>query len=343
MFEIKMKNQGTLSRMVDHFNQIWPFNDIQILIEDKINGTEISLIGYPDFTFEILFGSIRFISQPVVFCVMRYTIFYIVWDFEKANPIKFYIDDQEVSSIEDSKEKLVITHPPTTYINDSKTNIYNCDDYWKGWRQDLFNNRKLKKDRVLKSIDEQFEELNLSIFSLKAHLINFSTNQKLLLFNILPILRSLLYWNEKSQSYNPLLFRLAGYLNYSLPLYTLSKEARQHILHINKSEMQFLYSDSVSLDKLSPTHKQTDFQEWIFSKVIYEKSEFSYKDIIGYAANTMSFAHFDVDTYVILRGLIDKKFLQTSMLLEIITQITHLSIHFGQELINKYDKIRLAE
>lgn len=335
-----MKNQGTLTKIVDHINRIWPFKETIFLIEDKVNEIDISIKGNVDFTFEILVGDFKYISQPVVFSVLRYSIFCVTWDFDKKDPIKFYLDGQEVNSLEIKADKLVITHSPTSYVKIVDDEFKNFDDSWEIWRRDLFNigKGKLKEKRVFKSIDEQFEELRLSIFSLEAGLINFKENEKLLLFNILPILRSLLFWYKTSSNYNPLLLRLAGFLNHSLRVYSLSEDAVQDIPDFKNGEIQFLYLDSVSLNKLSSNHKLTDFQEWLIAKVIFEKSEFSNKDIIGLAANTMSFTHFDVDTYIILKDLIDKKFLQTSMLLDIIIQITHLSIHFGHELLKMFDE-----
>lgn len=343
--KIKMKSQGTLSKIVDHINNIWPFRETSILIEDKVNGTIISITGHLDLTFEILVGEFKFISQPVVFSVTRYAIFCITWDFTKKDPIKFYLNGQEIKSFAENKDKFVITHSPTSFVLNHEDVNGDFDDHWKKWRLNLYNsdNVKLKEGRVFKSIDEQFEELKLSIYSLETHLNNFSSNQKLLLFNILPIIRSLLFWREKSKTYNPLLFRLAGCLNHSLLIYTLSEVKRQEILNNIKESTQFIYSDSVSINKYSPNHVPTDFQEWLNTKVIFESSEFSNKDIIGFAANTMSFAHFDIDTYLILKDLIDKRFLQTSMLLDIVIQITQISIHFGKEILKSYNEKKIVE
>lgn len=333
-----MQKQGSLTTIVDHINTIWPFRESLLLVEDKVKGTDISITGCCDFTFEIGVGGKIFRSQPVVLCVMKYIFICITWDFDIDIPIKLYIDGTEVKSLTDCKDRLVITHSPTSYniIQDGVPD--DLLNNWKNWRNELFKRPiKQSENRVLKQLDEQFEELRLCILSLNAHLNNFSSNPKLLLFNILPILRSLLFWNDR-KTYNPLLFRLAGYLNQDMYLYALSEETRRNLVNINDIENQFTHLDLVSLQKKSPYQELTDFQEWLISKVIFERSEYSYLDLVGYAANTMSFAHFDVNTYVILIDLIDKKILKTSIFMDIIIQITNFSILFGQELLRKYDE-----
>ncbi|HET6556409.1 MAG TPA: hypothetical protein VFG54_03785 [Prolixibacteraceae bacterium] len=339
-----MQNQGTFNRIIDDINRIWPFKESVILIEDRVDENMISILGHPDLTFEIQIGNCTFLSQPVVFCVMRYIDISVTWDLEKADPIRFYIDGQDVISINYTQDRLVITHPPTSYnINLNNDGEFDCT--WEEWRFDLFDKtkddgsgllrRRNKHLLVYKSIDEQFEELGLSIISLKEHLRNFSGNDNLLLFNILPILRSLLYWNDKSKTYNPLLFRLAGFLNYRLPVYTYSEEKRQQQRDFFK-DATFSYMDSVSLSMKSSLDNQIDFQEWLSMKVILNETEFSNKDIIGYAANTMSFAHFDVDIYSVLKELINKRFMESSMLKDILILIANLSIYFGEGILKKY-------
>lgn len=332
-----MKIQGTISTTIDNINRIWPFQSPIKLVEDNVNDTSISIVGLPDFSFEIIIDNVRFISQPVVFSVFKFIVLCITWDFGNVKPINLYFDGVQVKSIDESAERLVITHPPTSYNINQNTNNDIKNDAWRNWRIDLFNRpAKENEKRIRKSVDEQFEELRLSIFSLKSHLVNFKENQNLLLFNILPILRSLLYWQDKPKfnpNYNPLLFRLAGCLNQQMNLYSFPEEIKLQFQNLIEVKPTFSSIELASIEKTSPVQKLIDFQEWLTSIIIFEKSNFTYQQIIGYAASTMSFAHFDVDTHLILKELVDKRFFSSSMLLDIVIRITSITIYFGEELL----------
>ncbi|WP_372776344.1 hypothetical protein [Mangrovibacterium sp.] len=333
--------EGTLTKIIDNINSIWPVTEDTIIVEDFCNGTAIKIIGHQNFTFEIELDQYKFISQPVVICAFRSIILHVVCNKRKKAPIDFYIDGKEVKPFNKCKEKLAIAMPPTSYCVNKNTVDVVSDITCRKWRSDLFHTGTglTQNNRVQKSKIEQVNELRLSIFSLKEHQKNFSCHQDLFLFNTLPILRSLIYWRtENSKNYNPLLFRLAGSLDIELNMYALSDESYKEYKQIGLGDPTFAHLEYVSFNKMSDAQTLIDFQDWLNKDAIFGESNYKNKDIILYAANTMSFAHFDPDTHVILKDLKEKKTLNTSMLVEMVNRVVELTIHFGNKILDVLEK-----
>lgn len=330
------KQQGSLTKIIDDINIIWPFKEQVILIKDNFEGYQISVVGNPDFTFEVKVRDKIFVSQPVIISAVRYVIMTITWELGKDNPVSFYLDGIPIDSVKKNKKRIVIATPPSSGVLNSGNDLSEYNDKWERWRSKHYENPvKRRGERKKKSMSEQFNELSLAIETLKSELVESQNNADLFLYKVLPVLRALVFWKDNSL-YSPLLFRLAGYLNHKLVIYAMPKAVRNNTDLPSKESIVFSYQDNASMEKLFPNQVLTDFQEWLCTNVITGDSIMTYRDIIEKAANTMSFAHFDPDNHIIIEELKGRLFLASSMLFDIIQLISKITCELGSQLIWEY-------
>lgn len=327
--------------LVLEFPNDWPVKqEIEIFAVNQ-NGTEIKIISKVDGSLSFIINGERYDTQIIEFSRAKRALLSLLWKFSKANKIEVYLNSERIGTKDNEEIFLISSNYPDknkgTSFSDSERDS-KCKE-WIEWRKHRYKNPKTvpRKDRVIKDIEIQFHELEQAIRSLEKHLEVFKDDSNLLLLNSFPILRSLLFWpDKKSKNYNPLLLRLAGYLELPLPVYAFKD-------WINKTSEDPLFKDSVrnqvhnypSIKRRYPNEELMDFQEWLNMEVIKdtkagEKTIFRWKDIIFDGANTISSSHFDDDVPIFIDNLENLTEWGRSSLFNYLLTIIDVSIIFGK-------------
>ena len=285
--------------------------------------------------------TMTYTSQVIEFSNAKRAIISICWE---DTIFKVLINGEELKNsndksifIIDSKPELNIPLPSL----DSTMVKEGCKK-WTEWRKDKFLNKKKepKKGRRLVSIEEEITSLSTAIKDLNQILQSRELIDSNSLQSIFPILRSLLFWtNGKKSNYNPLLYRLAGKLSLSLPIYAFPND---HPFNNNNHHLLLTYNHA-SLTKQFPSQVIMDFQEWLNSNLIIERDDtpFILKDLIIEGANTRSYGHFDEDVPIKLDILNDSQFKNFPIILSIIGHVSEITIHYGNIIISRYKNTKI--
>lgn len=330
--------EGTIFAVIC-FPEVWPPNNSIVLFEK--NGTQI--IGQIDGSLKLNIEHHVFYSQSIEFTKAKRALLFISWN--ESTGITVHINSEKLDSDENNVTLRVTSKEP---INNLVKSFDNTDSKkackeWVAWRKHHYGSAKQspKQNRVLKSTEDQFEELNSAIESLVHHIVNFKEQNNLFLINALPLLRSLLFWGDaKAQNFSPLLFRIAGLLGSELPIYAFKNR-----LDEIAGNPLFENLSSVSIDNRPSTIQKwpnevlMDFQEWLRSKIILKREgqdeSFRWIDIIFEGANTNSASHFDEDSPVIIEELKGIIIFGQSQYYEYVIAATEITIELGRYLISK--------
>ncbi len=191
------------------------------------------------------------------------------------------------------------------------------------------------------------EELSNSIESLQSHQVTFQEKENLYLANILPILRTLLFWPDGKglgSIYNPLLLRIAGYYDLPLPVYVMSdrlKETMDNPLFSGAITHRTL--NVPSLIQKHSNEKLLDIQEWLEMEILIDRNDSSpkayrWKDLIFEGANSSSFTHFDTDIPIFIDSLKSALSWDRSMFFEYVKSIANIAIELGIKTIKAANK-----
>ena len=274
----------------------------------------------------------------------------IAWDENEINYIilnGLFVDKSTNSNVLECSFENTVQNMGIIYNN---SNIKSKCTAWINWRNIhyAFPQQNSKDDKIVKSIEEQFAELNNSIKELR-HLSEevFLKNQDYLLPSIYAKLRVLLFWpdNIKNKSYKPLLIRLAGFLKLPLPLYAYPNDMHyKKFLAIHsigyKPSFSIQYNHA-SIDKKEVGMDIVDLQEWLNSLFVDVNGEINYrlKDFIFDLSNTFG-AHNDEDVSKKVKTLKDFAVKNSNGVKSIIENVTLVTINSGLYVLNEYKKIK---
>jgi hypothetical protein len=327
-------NNGMITMVVD-FPSVWPVKVDNILYQNKLKDLDVTLKCLSDGSLSVTLNHLIFNSQRIKFLNAHRGLITLLWDLSLGE-IKLMINDVYIqSAICIDYFKVYSLFPVVEDINsiNHQESISACRK-WIEWRASKFNSNKVKaeNERILVTIDKQFNQLEVSINNLKKFIIEYNEEPVYLIYNALPILRALLYWREGRKTYNPLLLRLAAFANTPLPVYVI----KDRIKEINEDE---LFKDISRADTMNfPTtvnkfesEELIDFQEWldmeaIVDKVDYNTKVFKWKEIIALSANTSSFSHFDDSIPFIVDRLSNSIMWDRSQLFNYVVNISKVTI-----------------
>lgn len=329
--------EGTISAVMC-FPEVWPPLYSMVLFEK--NGAQ--LIGEIDGSLKFNISDHVFCSQRIEFTKAKRALLFITWN--ESTGITVHINSEKLDSAENNEPLKVTSKEP---INNPVKSFDKPDSKkackeWVAWRNHHYGSAKqsAKKNRVIKSFDNQLEELNSAIQSLEHHTNNFKDQHNLFLINALPLLRSLLFWGDgKAKNFSPLLFRIAGLLSTELPIYAFKNrldEIADNPLFENIASASI--DNRPSTVQKWPNEELMDFQEWLQSKIILkrENQEESYRwiDIIFEGANTNSASHFDEDSPIIIEELKGITVFGQSQYYQYVMAVTEITIELGRYLIS---------
>lgn len=297
--------------LVIYFPTPWPAPANLELVRFANESVKIVILANPIGNLTIILNEntkdeLIFNSQPIIFSKAPRGIISIIW---KDNQIEFSINsilvkNSEVSTPLIIESKFPVEEKVFSWQDEKVTE--NCRE-WLNWRKHKYGNLKIeaKSGRRIKTIQEQTQELATAITTLNFFLQHLVNGNHLFLANILPILRSLLFWpDKKSNSYNQLLIRIAGLKNLPLPVYARVSISKSEIPNILNEAILHFKNNVPSIQKIYQSQKLMDLQEWLHSEVIIQRptstpsSEidiYRIKDLIFDAANTLGTAHYDDD------------------------------------------------
>lgn len=337
--------EGSLFSVIE-FPQIWPPQKAITIIQQEMDGYLFTLSVVEEGRLLLRIGEEEFLSQKIIFKKSHRGLLSISWNKDKEPKINVNVNSLHLQSSENSEPFLVDSKE---HILEKKLSFQTAEadskcKKWREWRNEKYGNLKkeAKKERVLKTQEHQFQELRDSLDILRNALSHVYVNENIFLITVLPLLRSLLFWpDKKSKNYNPLLFRLAGYLNLDLPVFAFKdriSQVKENSLF--KDAVGHLVNNHPSLQQKNPNEEIIDFQEWIEMEMILirnseEVKTYRWKDIIFEAANTISASHFDDDIPVIIDKLKKAIAFDQDLFLNYILTITKITIDIGSYIIHQ--------
>ena len=334
-----MKKEGSIFSVLS-FPEQWPPATEVTILKTTNEQSEILIRGNQDGSLEFHIDSLKFVTSPIEFVRAHRALLSVHWNTDEvekikvfANSIQIKADNREIFKI-DSNYEIDKDEPPPTLkeINTA------CVDWiqWRKHRYGSLEKKEPKKNRVAKTVQEQIEEFNAALVSLKNNFELYGKDRLLLVINTLPILRSLLFWPDKKGPYNPLLFRLAGVFNLGLPVFALGyriRDTRENQLF--KDAASHKVYNFPSMKKKHRNEILIDFQEWLnmdFQR--FDKSEcLRWKDLIFEGANTISASHFDDDKLKYLDELSKIIVWDKSDLVNYLVCIIGITLDYGQIII----------
>lgn len=215
-----------------------------------------------------------------------------------------------------------------------------CKD-WKNWRiENLIVPQKESQYRKTKSLEEQSEELKRSLKSLEDDIEKLQKADYSGLITISNTLRGLLFWPDnikRISTYNPLLFRLAGYYELDLPVYA-------QIINSDDEESNKYFGSTIfgstinEPDIIKKSDRETimDFQEWLHSEVIHSNKgsiKWRWKDLIFELANQTS-SHFDQGLHLNIDKLNKDIFLERKLIVSHVICVSEITIKLGEYILN---------
>jgi|688.fasta_scaffold96645_3 hypothetical protein len=337
--------EGSIFTVIQ-FPASWPLSYRAIIFQETIDDSIISIYGNQEAQIEIEIDHITFRSQSIIFTLPNRCLLSILWNFTNESKIECFINSVK---IENANHREIFYVKSNQAISDNRKSL----DYeqasvlcepWISWRLERYGSQKAqpKKDRTLKSLEQQVQELNDSLISLEHCLSHFRGKERLFLINVLPHLRSLLFWADKNtKNYNPLFFRIAGSLNLALPIFAFKDRIKDTL-----NDELFLRAlihrvhNYPSITRENPRQEIMDFQEWINMEVIVERLQqgqqvYRLKDILFESANTISAAHFDDDIPILIENLLQSVSWDESVFYKYIVTITEMTLVLGRYIISK--------
>lgn len=215
--------------------------------------------------------------------------------------VKAFQEANDADLLVETKEHVMQDPPSLNHPEAAKL----CKE-WMGWRKNRYDNPKssAKKNRRLKTIEEQVAELQNSIASLVDLVVLIQRGKYHLLGHLATELRALVYWNGRN--YSPLLLRVAGRFGLPLPIYMLKE--KQTAPRILEDAQQRIRTNEPSILKTIPNQEIVDVQVWLTAPIQNALIEREHegtssvqgetttaKDLILDAATVLGSAHYDED------------------------------------------------
>jgi hypothetical protein len=337
--------EGSIFTVIE-FPANWPLSYKAIIYQEMIGDSIISIYGNQEAQIEVQIDNVTFRSQSIIFTIAKRCILSILWNFANKSTIECFINSVK---LEDANHRKIF------YVKSNQTISDNCKSLdheqasvlcepWISWRFERYGSQKAhpKKARTIKSLDQQVQELHDSLISLEHYLSHFRDKERLLLINVLPHLRSLLFWPDNStKNYNPLLFRIAGSLNIALPIFTFKNRIKDTLNDepFSKALIHKVHNYP-SIIRENPRQEIIDFQEWLNMEIIIERLQqdhkiYRWKDVLFESANTISAAHFDDDIPIFIENLRQSISWDESVLYKYIMTITETTLILGHYIISK--------
>jgi hypothetical protein len=332
--------------LVTNFPQQWPVQEPTLIAKQLIDENSIfEILANVNGTLTFNVCGINLTTQIIAFKNAHRALVSCIWNDEKQIPIEVNFNSIRINEFND--QQFIIDSKPELTKDSSEIPIKEIKKTclpWMEWRKHRYSSMKTepKEGRVLKSLDIQVQELEEAIESLK-HLQNtFSQKHNLYLQNVLPILRSLLFWPDskgRGSRYNPLLLRITGYLKLPLPIFAFKDRIKDL-----KNNQLFKEAKSIKTFNFPSTiikhdnEKLMDFQEWLDMEVIIDNSTnklstYRWKDIIFDGANASSSAHFDDDLPKFIDELKNNFSWEKSMFFEYVQSVVLITIELGEKII----------
>jgi hypothetical protein len=296
-------NEGTFF-IVLRFPKPWPLPNHCSIGSTQKEDMNFNIDTYPDghISFEVNKGEneiVSFHSQPLRVTGTWYALMNVAW---KDQEVSMRLNGEEIKSLEDSNGE-IHTVETNDYIIDGRLSFTYPEakiacKKWMGWRKNRYASPKplAKKNRRLKTIDEQIEEFQESIKRLDDIVNLVKEGKHYFVSSLATELRALVYWNGKH--YSPLLLRMAGRFALPLPVFV---QGTKHELppNIKKPALHF-QENGPFLYKQMPKQSLVDLQEWLVSPVLALNSAnqsitLSAKELILNSATTQGTAHYDED------------------------------------------------
>ena len=286
----------------------------------------------------------KFVSQPISFKNNGMVFMVIKWD--EVSGITFRLEDKQIA--DSSKQNAIEITPVNLNVKQAwvykEPNIKDKCSKWIEWRKENFPNpqSEIEKDEILKDKEEQVEELRDQIMALiDLYYSVFISNKRYLLSCIYSLLRALLFWpktSNKRKIYKPLLIRIAGFENLPLPVYAIPSK-----LGIEKSDElvpHVMFENQIaSIDFKDDRFDIMDIQEWLEQPIIVdtEKDVYKVKDLLFDSANSWG-AHSDESVPFFLNRVKRIEVLSDEFLLNIIKNVTEVTIESGKFVLNKIER-----
>lgn len=165
---------------------------------------------------------------------------------------------------------------------------------WVDKRESMFKIKQETSNHYrLQTPDEQVQQLVARMDALKDLLKGYHSGKRFYLADILANLRSLIFYKDKSHTYDPLLLRVAAIKHSPLPVYVAPEsDKRQQLTEIPQPTIDLF--DFVSFEPVIPYIKRIDFQDFLENpSLFYEGQKVSPLALIEMISTTQSTAHFD--------------------------------------------------
>lgn len=284
-----------------------------------------------------------FVSQKLHFEGNGSAVLYILWD---QSGVRLLIN---MINVNDCKHAETL-HIPIIDENIIESNIYErnniyekCAD-WMEWRIKRYSSSKIKSNRIAKTIEEQFIELDNCIKSLREFYdAIFNQHKKYLLPSLYSLLRSLLLWvdDPNNKNYNPLLLRLATFLRLPLPVYAMPSS--MHKLEKNQglfSKLSFILENPMASTRFQIKGQCImDIQEWLNGCIYNNRGngslEYKLKDLVCESANIWG-SHSDEGIPIVLDNLKKMKVISDELVLNILKNVTEITIDSGLFVLRVY-------
>lgn len=145
----------------------------------------------------------------------------------------------------------------------------------------------------LLTAEEQIQGLASRMDALKDLLQGYNSGKKYYLADILANMRSLVVYKQKSQTYDPLLLRVAALKRSELPVYVIPRlpEIQQSV---EPMQQYIAVENFASVEPRVPHTEKVDFQDFLETDSLsYEGQNISPLALIEMVSTTQSTAHFD--------------------------------------------------
>lgn len=340
-------NEGTIF-IVIRFPKPWPPHNEGEIFSSEQNGTRITLEATTGgcLVFLVADGQtelVKFKSQPIRIVDGGMAIFDVAWKLSKVEMrlngmnVKSYHEAGNSELLVETKDHFIQEPPALAHPNAAN----NCQE-WMEWRRNRYSNPKAstKKNRRLKTLDEQVAELRNAVASLIDLVALVQSGKQHLLGHLATELRALVYWNGKH--YSPLLLRIAGRFNLPLPVYMLPDDSSNEPSILKEAQQRFRTNEPSLIKKL-PNQKIVDIQEWLSSpiqnalinrgdsgKSSIQEDTINAKDLILDAATVLGSAHYDEDLPDHLEMLYRMNIFGTPALASFLLRTANLIVEISQ-------------
>jgi hypothetical protein len=271
------------AHLVIEFEDTWPKHEGTIIFDGSHRGERITLVCGPSGTIRIRVSGkdgtlIQHQSQPIRIVGNGMLSIYLGWE---NNAVELYLNNELVPSRITLARPFEVRLKPREISSDlsyEKPEAVDACKSWTEWRRNRYQIPHVPQTvrKREKSGEEQLYEFSNAIKALSNHLAEFSKGKLFLIGDIATALRALVYWEESKSKYNPLLLRIAGRSEPSLPLpvFAFVRDVRTEPEALKKA----VYSsrDSyISVRQEFPNQKLIDLQEALLSPKIQSIEDLS--------------------------------------------------------------------